>query len=212
MHVSLYILISEMPQITGAYESHAQTPVNPLVRFQDSNYLVNENDGTVTLTVLKEGSTDQTVTVNYQTQDFTAIDPLDYTATNGQLSFDPAVTSMTISIPVVNLPGYNPDTRFFVNLSNPVYADLGTDSGTVVTIVNVDEPPEILFGQGSVEIYEDNATLYIDILKSGVTSARALVNYETVDGTAIAGENYTARAGTLEFLPGKPSVRSASRS
>src|SRR5947209_2164214 len=72
----------------------------PTVQFSSSTYSVNENAGTVTLTVTKTESTAFSTAVNYTTSDGTATKPGDYTATSGSVTFLPAETSKDITVPI----------------------------------------------------------------------------------------------------------------
>ena len=110
-----------------------------------------------TFTVSLSAASAQTVTVDFATQDGTAVgggsigtvnsDP-DYQAVSGTLSFAPGETSKTITVSV------NPDMikerneTFYVNLSNASNATIGVSQGTG-TILNDDTPHEACGGFGA---------------------------------------------------------------
>jgi hypothetical protein len=50
---------------------------------------------------------------------------------------------------------------------------------------------------------ENVSTRTVTVVRTGETNAPATVNYETVDQTAIAGQDYVATSGTLSFGPGE---------
>ncbi|WP_339728454.1 Calx-beta domain-containing protein, partial [uncultured Gimesia sp.] len=80
---------------------------------------VNENGVTATLTVSLDQPITTTVTVDYATQDQLALDPEDYTAQTGTLTFDPDIQTQTIVIDIINdLDIVEGIESFFVNLSN----------------------------------------------------------------------------------------------
>jgi hypothetical protein len=60
----------------------------------------------------------ETVTVDFNTLDGTAIDGYDYWGTSGQLTFEAGQTSQTISVSVLADWEYDPDETFYVALSN----------------------------------------------------------------------------------------------
>src|SRR5262245_39314434 len=60
-----------------------------ILRFTALTNSVDENDGTLTLTVMRTGTTNNAVTVDFTTTNVTASSSGDYTATNGTLSFAP---------------------------------------------------------------------------------------------------------------------------
>src|SRR6185436_2800878 len=43
----------------------------------------------------------------------------------------------------------------------------------------------------------------VKVTRTGDVSSALSVNYSTADGTAIAGSDYTAASGTLNFAPGE---------
>lgn len=49
--------------------------------------------------------------------------------------------------------------------------------------------------------FEAEGAVEITVVRNGNTSGPASVRYRTEDGTALAGQNYVASAGTLEFAP-----------
>lgn len=62
--------------------------------------------------------------------------------------------------------------------------------------------------QFSAESYttpEAGAAVTITVTRTGETSTAATVQYQTADGTATAGQDYTAVSGTLSFSPGQGS-------
>src|SRR6185312_14740102 len=74
------------------------------------------------------------------TEDDTATAPEDYTATSGTLTFAAGESSKTISVPVRGDHDFEPDERFFVNLSNPTNAEIAQGQG-IATILNDDSVP-----------------------------------------------------------------------
>ena len=88
---------------------------------------------TVSLSVPASG----TVTVQFETGDRTALAGLDYTASTGVLTFNPGVTALTLTVPVLGDNFLEGDEIFFVNLLSPTGATLA-DSQGVGTIGNDD--------------------------------------------------------------------------
>ena len=81
----------------------------------------------------------QTITVNYSTQDNTAISGSDYTSTSGTLTFAPNETTKNISVSILNDSIPEENETFFVNLNSPTSAIL-TDSQGQGTITDNDSP------------------------------------------------------------------------
>jgi hypothetical protein len=109
------------------------------------NATVVEGDAGTTpavFTVTKTGSTGQTVTVQFATANGTATAPSDYTATSGTLTFLPADTTKTVSVPVVGDTAEEADESFVVNLSAPTNATLSDAQGAGTITDDDDEAPE----------------------------------------------------------------------
>ena len=69
---------------------------------------VNEADGTATFTVTLSAASALPVTVDYQSNDGTAVDPSDFTDTSGTLTFNAGVTSQTITVSIIDDDGSTP--------------------------------------------------------------------------------------------------------
>jgi Ca2+-binding RTX toxin-like protein len=87
-------------------------------------------------TVSLSGSSPQTITVQYSTANGTALAGSDYTATTGTLTFNPGVTSQTISIPILNDSVNEANETFTVKLTSPTNAILGGTATVTTTITD----------------------------------------------------------------------------
>ena len=76
----------------------------------------------------------QTVTVNYATANGTATAGSDYTATNETLTFNPGMTSKTISVPITSDTAVEGNETFTVTSSSPINATLGAPTTHTYTI------------------------------------------------------------------------------
>ena len=86
----------------------------------------------LTFTVALSAATSRTVTVNYATLNGTATAGSDYTGVSGVLTFDPAATSRTISVPILGDREIEGTQTFTVVLSGASNATIGTGSATGV--------------------------------------------------------------------------------
>jgi beta-glucanase (GH16 family) len=73
-------------------------------------------------------------------------------------------------------------------------APYGGGGGTIV--------PRVSFGSPAFAVNEADATATITVSLDVATTVPVSVNYATSDGTAIAGTDYTAASGTLNFAAG----------
>lgn len=91
---------------------------------------------TVSLSSLRE----QTVTVDFATQDGSAVAGQDYVATNGTVTFAPGETSHTITVAVTADTPPEADEQFTVGLSNPVNSAIRRATGTcLITEASISE-------------------------------------------------------------------------
>jgi len=110
---------------------------NPAIEFSQADYIIGETDATVAITVNRLGESTEAVSVDYATQNGSAISGSDFIAKSGSLSWAAGdSTSKTVYIQIkadiVNSEG---DERFTINLSNPSpNIELGLQPTSTVTI------------------------------------------------------------------------------
>jgi hypothetical protein len=102
----------------------------PAISIEDTS-VVEGNTGSVNavFTVRLSGVSIQTVSVDYQASDGTAVDGSDYNAVSGTLTFSQGVTMRTLTVPVLGDTADEPDETFHVLLSTPVHGSLGDAVG-----------------------------------------------------------------------------------
>ena len=125
------------------------------VQWDSSGYEVNENGGTVILTLVRSGGPTN-VSVSYSSLAGTALAGLDYVTTNGDINFEPNETSKAVPVTILDDYPIEGDEFFSVKLSNPVSASLGDNSKATVTIHDADYSPEDLYGHRLYIYYNYN--------------------------------------------------------
>ena len=177
----------------------------PVVYVNDA-WVAEGNDGTTTAAVvvsLSQSRPRQAVTVNYATQNGTAVAGTDYLATSGKLTFAPGETSKTIPVAVIGDRVVGADASFFVNLQGTKNAKVA-DGQAAVTIGD-DEPYVYVNGVYAAE-GNSGTTPFAFTVNLTVPYDRAVtVDYATADGSATSGGDYAAASGTLTFAPGQTS-------
>ncbi|HEU4872435.1 MAG TPA: SBBP repeat-containing protein [Pyrinomonadaceae bacterium] len=63
----------------------------------------------------------------------------------------------------------------------------------------------VQFTNGVLKVIEDIGMITLTVQRTGGTAGNLTVDYSTADGTAIAGQDYTATSGTLNFSAGETS-------
>ncbi|MEZ5105799.1 MAG: HYR domain-containing protein, partial [Draconibacterium sp.] len=94
---------------------------NDEVTISVDNVTINENDGTATFTVTLTGDIQDDLTVDYATNDVSAIAGSDYTTVNGTLTYDGSstgTTTHTVSVPILTGDIAEPTETFTIDLSN----------------------------------------------------------------------------------------------
>ena len=178
----------------GAYEV-------PAVRFGNSGvFSVGEVGPTALIMATLEGASAYTVTVNYATGNGTATAGSDYTAKSGTLTFAPFDPPKTFTVPITNDTVFEGDQTVLLTLSDAVSATLGSPSTATLTIVDNDPQPTVQFNPGSYTVNE-TGTAAITVILSSAAERPITVTYSTSNGTAIAGNDYTATSGALAFAP-----------
>ena len=160
---------------------------------------------TVTLQPAQLG---QVVTVQYTTIDGTAVANRDYLPSQGILTFMPGVSSLTIPVTVLGATSPQPNSNFYLSLSNanPAGTTISISQASA-TIINTVVVPTISINNIQVPRGSSGTTPAIfTVSLSAPTEQTVSVNYTTMDGTAVVGLDYTAVSGTLTFLPGQTSL------
>lgn len=184
-----------------------------------SGVIVTEgNSGTVpaVFTVSLSRAYDQTVTVDYQTFDYTATAGVDYLSASGRLTFAPGETSKQVVVSVLGdrIPdlidwydwyGYMrlDEPESFVlslfNVSSNAYAY--SASGVIV-----DDEPRVT--ADSLLVSEGNSgtvSAMVNVRLSNAYDQPVTVDYNTGDFGATAGSDYLPASGSLTFAPGETS-------
>ncbi len=143
----------------------------------------------------------QTVTVKYATSNGTAVAPGDYTAINGTLTFPPGSTSQTVDVQVVSDALVENNEICYLSLSLPVGATLAKPQGQLA-ILDDDAGGREEFAAPTFTVGEAAPFAVVTVKRVGSVLGTVRVDYRTSDGSAIAGQDYSARAGTLTFGPG----------
>ena len=175
------------------------------------------NSGSTTLLfpVTLSTSSTQSVTVNFATQNGTAIAggsvPFDYTARVGTLTFLPGQTTRNISVIVRGDLYSEADETFTLNLSNANNATIDDGSATG-TITNDDGFGLPTISTQDVPISEGNSgtkSLVFTFTLDKPSETSISFNFATQNGTAISGNtapaDYSARSGSVTFAPNQTS-------
>ncbi|HEY0171893.1 MAG TPA: DUF4394 domain-containing protein [Pyrinomonadaceae bacterium] len=181
-----------------------------LFQFDANSYSVNEDAGTVTLTVNRTGGSAGSATVNFSTSPNFATAGQDYTTTSGTLTFGPGETSKSFTVSIINDALAESTESFNVILSSPAGgAGLASPSSAVVQIADNDTTPPtsptLSVADVTVSEGDTGALAIFTVTLSPARNVTVTAQYITSNGTASAGSDYEAVSGTLTFAAGQTS-------
>jgi len=191
----------------------AQTPAT--IFFAENSYSVfEESTNGAFISVFRLGDTNGTVSVHFATSDGTATAGLDYVATNGTVTFVPGERSSGFMVPIINDNITVPVKTVRLELRDPTGGAVlpgvfGAPTNYLFSWLYVngtgDRPATVYlqFDSSPYTVSEADGAAIVSVVRQGPTSRAVTVQYTTSDGTAIAGQDYTATNGTVTFGPGE---------
>ncbi|HEY6641813.1 Calx-beta domain-containing protein [Povalibacter sp.] len=162
-----------------------------------------ENGGPVTVMMNRTGTTTQPLTVSYATVDGTAVAGAQYEAVSGQVTFAPGATSASVAVRILDNDRYEqPNYRSFAFAWSG--ANLGQRRTQWIHVFN-DDPNRgrSQFAAVAMEVPENAGAANLTIQRIEGSESTLFVEYATADGTAVAGRDYVAAAGSFTFQPGE---------
>ena len=177
----------------------------PLISIDD----ISQSEGDTASTsfdfqVMLSETSSSDVTVEYHTEDGTAMADTDYTSISDTLTIPAGSTSGTISIQVNGDMLPEQDETFSVVLSSATKADMQKDRATG-TIINDDQLSASIDDQSAVELDTGSTmTMFFTISLSAPAQEQLTVDYITEDDTASYEENdYEFTSGSAVFDAGQ---------
>ena len=182
------------------------------VRFERSEYVVEERAGAVTLAVVRSGPSGDTLKVGYATADIPDGEPpaghavagTHYRATSGTLTFRPGDSRKPLSVPIVLDPAAGNPKAFRVLLTPPSGLSQDLDRTALVTILDSARPGVVQFASAASTVRE-GASVAIAVTRSEGLDGTVVVSWSATGGTATAGADFTPASGVLTFSPGASS-------
>lgn len=177
-----------------------------VLSFTDSEYVASEivPGGVATISVQRVGESSTPVTVTYRTVAGTATAGSDYSQRNGQLTFNPGETLKSFNVPILDDAIVEGDETVLLQLSNPsANATISTVQATLTISDNDFAPGRISFSAAQTFVDETAGSVTVTVTRTSGRTGSVAVQYATANGTATAGEDYTATSGTVLFLEGE---------
>ena len=193
------------------------------VFFDPPHYTVMENIGTFEATVVREGGDLNTaISVDFKTEDGTALAGPDYIEKAGTLYFPPGVTEQKIELEVLDDDVFEEDEHFYCRISNLRRKDgidisnieveddsgarkmvpsiqLGTPHLATIMVLDDDHGGVFQFESHEMEITEAVGTLELKVDRISGARGKVAIPYTTEEGTGKPGKDYEHVEGELIF-------------
>ncbi|EIT69419.1 hypothetical protein WQQ_30010 [Hydrocarboniphaga effusa AP103] len=174
------------------------------LRLTSDTVQAKEKKGSAVFKVNRSGGVAGTVSVRYQTSDGTAIAGQDYEATSGTLEWaDGDNSQKQIMVPIID-DALVEDVETFTMTLSDVTGDATIERAQSVASITSDDVAggSLQFAVVRAPVDENAGTVSV-IVSRGKSSIGAIgVHYSTANDTAIAGEDYTAASGDLNWADG----------
>ncbi len=184
-------------QATGTIRDDDAPPVANLM----SSLTVQEDAGRAPFEVtLTHSLSGRETEVDFIVTDQTAQASLDYRVqTQSPLRFSSGQTTQFIEVQILDDELFEGEETFQVQLTNIQNGELGQSEGQGIIVDN--EAPVTVRIQ-DVEVSESEPEAVFPVVLSGRDSRPRTFTYMTEDGSAMAGQDYTAMSGTVTFPAG----------
>ncbi|NDA67753.1 MAG: hypothetical protein EBY09_14120, partial [Verrucomicrobia bacterium] len=182
-----------------------------ILNFSAATYSVVESGGSVTIAVNRLGGSADAYSVRFATADLTAVAGVNYTATNGTLTWlNGDVTAKTFNVPVLHSLLTNGNLTVNLSLFNATNLTVGSSvtlsgqTNAVLTIIDAESAPgQLGFSSAAYSVMESSNSVTITINRVGGLVGALTVTNTPADGTATNGIHYVATTNTFTFAAGQ---------
>jgi hypothetical protein len=177
------------------------------LQFSKADYSVDEDGGSVKITVTRKDGSSGAVSVEFSTVDGSAKAGKDYIGTSSiTLSWgDGDDSNRTLNISILDDNIIEGDETFSMTLTNATGgAAIGDPDTTVVTIVDDEgsKPGTLQFSKAAYEIGENGGSVVITVIRVDGSDGAASVKVVTGNGTAKKNKDYEKTTETLKWNDG----------
>ncbi len=170
------------------------------VTFEDES--VTEGDGEVVFAFVLSGQAQPDIELTVSTGDGTATAGKDYTAQNGVVVTIPGgETTAQLVIPVLDDVKAENDETFTLRLDDANFDTVVFGNTTAVCTIADDNDLVRLSVEADVTVNEGDGVATITVLKLDPVAQDVNFRYSTVNGTALAGGDFTGATNQLELIP-----------
>ncbi|HEX2252521.1 MAG TPA: Calx-beta domain-containing protein [Thermoanaerobaculia bacterium] len=194
-----------------------------ILKFDQRTFMVRENVGEAVISVERSKGEDGAVSVAYSTAPGSATPGEDYEPVSGVLTWDDGDGARkTFTIPILQDDDFEVRETIRLVLGEVEGAELHPGKGQAVLMIldvpednpghgggdDSDDPGVVRFAEHGFQAIEgSDGEAVIAVERAGGSRGAVTVEYATADGSATAGEDYTAAAGVLSWAGGEKGVK-----
>ncbi|MCZ7639011.1 MAG: hypothetical protein M5U12_24935 [Verrucomicrobia bacterium] len=188
----------------GTYSAIVTIADNDLgLAFEFSDYWAREDEGSVTVGVVRGDDREGPFTVEVRSADLSTTEGKDYAVVAETLSFQAGERLKLLTVPILNDGLREAAEQFRLTLSNLV-GDNHLRLGASATVTIVDNDPGVHFAPAAQAVRQQDGSVEVVVRRGNdVLLGPFSVDYATQDGSARAGTDYVETHGTLEFGAGE---------
>ncbi len=164
--------------------------------FAQESHTVDEAAGEARVNVLRNALGESASKVRYRTREGSGKAGMDFVASEGTLTFAPNAGTAAITIPILNDALMGEAIAFFVDL-----LDRDGKAFATATINVRDNDTGFKFTSDGATLDEGKGVVTITVRRGTDLREPVSVEFAAHDGTAVAGQDYSAVSGILTFGP-----------
>ena len=179
-------------------------PVPDAIEFGAPRFFAFERHTNAMIVLRRMAPTSNDVSVTFATTSGSAVAGSDYITESIVVPFTNGQHRAVVLVSLIDDSITESNKTIGLALSAPTGgASLGPQSTSSLVILDDDRPGNVQFKFPLYQVAETGGVATITVVRSGGLSNVAKVVYSTSDGTAVAGQDYTATTGTLTFAAGE---------
>jgi len=181
-------------------------------KFLLSEFVKNENDRTAKITVIREQGVNGTVSVDYFTNDNTALDGADYRGRRGTLIFGSGQSQKTFNIRLLDDEFQEGDEYLTITLTNPkggaLLSENEEDNKSKLLIIDNDlKSGKLELTKSSFSANESTGLLSIGVKRTSGSRGKVSVNFDVaqliVDNSATSDVDFVPINGKISWQDGE---------
>jgi uncharacterized repeat protein (TIGR01451 family) len=178
--------------------------VDPGISFSNASFGVFKSATNALISVVRSNANTGIVSVHYSTtNNGTAVAGVDYTSTSGILTFSNGIAFQSFLVPIIPNQSSAGDRTFGVVLSNPSPTNVALLPPSLATVTITNDLSGLGFDAATYTTPENAVSTTVSVLRTGYTNSTVSVDYQTADGSGLAGVNYFPASGTFTFTNGE---------